>query len=201
MSTEHLNSPVAHLVRYSIASADMYYTELGMRDVFLTTDRQGNFHIQGELTGGGTCTAIELCEIFLEYAMNCYAWSTPDEAMCSMGGFAQRIGRATGVFLQANTYLLKSRNPTDYALEHLFQTMNARISIKYAGAMEYLTVTDCPLEIAAASSGLRDVELAHHGINVMCQSMLQVINPEVTVKTSPKIHPEFVFSVLRPAFA
>lgn len=201
MSTEYSQSYIAHLFRYAIASADMYYTELGMRDVFLTTDDLGNFHIRGELTGGGASTAIELCDIFLEYAMNCYTWCNLDESVYHMQDFAERIGHLTGEFLQAHICLSQWENPTDRVLEHLFQTLKARITIQYAGTIEHFIVIDCPLENAADSSGLRNVELAHYGINLMCQSMIQVINPQVTLKTSPTIHPEFDFSVLQPAYS
>ena len=201
MSTEHSKSNIAHLFRYPIASADMYYAELGMRDVFLTTDDEGNFHIRGELTGGGASTAIQLCQIFLEYAMNCYTWYNLDKSLHYMQVFAQCMGRSTGEFLQENTCLFRCDNPTERALEHLFQTMNARIAIKFSETMEHFTVIDCPLEKAAAGSGLWNIELAHHGINLMCQSMIQTINPQVTIETSPTIHPEFVFSVSQPTFA
>ena len=202
MSMEHSKSYITQLFRYSITSADMYYTELGMRDVFLTTDERGHFHIRAELTGGGASTAIELCQIFLEYAMNCCTWCNWQESLHHMRDFAQCIGSCTGKYLQDNTPLLfLCDNPIDHVLVQLFQTMNARISIKYSGTIEHLTVLDCPLEETAVSSGLRNIELAHDGINLMCQSMIQAINPEVTLKTSPTIHPEFVFSVLRPAFA
>ena len=201
MSTEHAKSHVTHLFRYSITSADMYYTELGLRDVILRTDEQGNFHIQGETVGGDASTAIELCQIFLEYAMYCCAWCDLDEALYHMQNFAQHIGHSTGEFLKENTCLFKLDNPTDRALEHLFQTMNARISIQYSGAIEHFIVIDCPLEKAAERSGLRNTELAHHGINIMCQSMIQAINPKVTMETSPKVHPEFAFTILQPAFA
>ena len=194
MSTEHL-------CRYAIASADMYYTELGERDVVLKSDEQGNFHIWGEPVGGNASTAIELCQVFLEYAMYCCAGCNPDEALYYMEGFAEHIGCSIGKFLKENICLFKSDNPTSCALEHLFQTMNARISIEFSGSKERFIVTDCPLESAAEHSGLWNIELAHHGINTMCQSMVQAINPEVTLKTSPNIHPEFAFTILKPEFA
>lgn len=201
MSMQHSPAYVTHLYRYSIASADMYYTELGLRDVILRTDEQGNFHILGESVGADASTAIDLCEIFLEYAMYCCTWCDMDEASYHMQDFAQHIGHSIGKFLKENTCLIKSDNPADRALEHLFQTMNARISIKYSGAIEHFIVIDCPLEEATERSGLRNIELAHYGINIMCQSMVAAINPEVIVKTSPKIHPEFDFTILKPVFA
>jgi hypothetical protein len=179
----------------------MYYTELGLRDVILRSDEQGNFHIQGEFVGGDSSTAIELCEIFLEYAMYCCAWCDLEEALYHMQDFAEHIGHSIGKFLRENTYLVRLENPIDRALEHLFQTMNARITIKYSGAIENFIVIDFPLEEAAQRSGLRNIELAHHGINIMCQSMIEVMQPEVTLKTSPAIHPEFAFTILKPEFS
>lgn len=201
MLTEHSTTCIKHLFRYSIASSDMYFTELGLRDVILRTDEQGNFHILGETVGGDVSTAIELCQIFLEYAMYCCTCCDQDEVLDHMGNFAQHIGRSIGEFLKANTCLFKLANPIDSALEHLFQTMNACIAIKYSGAIEHFIVLDCPLENAAEHSGLRNIELAHHGINVMCQSMIQTVNPNVAFETSPEMHPEFAFTILKPEFA
>lgn len=201
MSTKHLKPRVAHLFRYPIASADMYYTEFGVREVLMSSDDQGNFHIWGEMAGGDAPTTIELCEIFLEYAMYCRTWCSLDETLFFMQEFGQRIGQAIGTFLRENSYLLQSGNPVDHALEYLFQTINARILIQHSGDIEHFVVIDCPLEKAAASSGLQNVELAHHGINIMCQSMVQTMDPVVTIETSSEIHPEFDFSILKPVFA
>lgn len=201
MSTEHSKSHIAHLFRYSIASADMYYTEFGLRDVLMTSDDQANFYIWGEMAGGDTPTTIELCEIFLEYAMYCCTFCSPDEALYYMQDFGQRMGQAVGKFLGENTCLFQSGDPTDGALEHLFQTINARILIQHSGDIEHFVVIDFPLEKAAASSGLQNIELAHYGMNIMCQSMIQTINPTVIVETSPKAYPEFVFSIFKPVFA
>jgi hypothetical protein len=179
----------------------MYYSESGLRDVVLRTDDAGNFHIQGKAVGGSTSTTIELCEIFLEYAMYCCSWCDREGALSQMQGFAQRIGRAIGEFLRENSHLLESEISTDRALEYLFQTMNAHVVINYAGAVEHLIIMDCPLRDAAIRSGLWNIELAHRGINMMCRSMLEVISPEVIVETSPGIHPEFSFTILKPEFA
>jgi hypothetical protein len=179
----------------------MYYNESGLRDVILRTNEQGDFRIRGEMVGGDPSEAIELCQIFLEYAMCCCAWCSLDMARYHMQDFAQHMGRSVGEFLKENTCLFQSGDSTDLALEHLFQTMNAHVSIKSSGKIEDFVVTDCPLETAAEHSGLRDIELAHHGINVMCQNMIQAVNPEVILRTSPEICPEFAFTILKPEYA
>ena len=201
MSTEHLGSCTLNLYRYSMASADMYYSEVGTRDVFLTTDEWGSFQIWAQIVGEDAPTAINLCEIFLEYAMYCCTWCNQDEVLQRMQDFAGQIGRSIGKCLKENTCVLKWDNPIDRVLEHLFETMNAHIAIDHSGAIEHLIVMDAPLEIAAEHSGLRNIELAHHGMNVMCQNMIQAFNPDLVLEASPKIHPEFDFTILKPEFA
>lgn len=201
MSTEHFGSCTVHLCRYSMASADMYYSEVGMRDVFLSADEWGNFQIWAQIVGEDTSTAINLCEIFLEYAMYCSTWCNPHEAHCHMQDFAKQIGDSIGKGLTENVCLLKWDNPIDRVLEHLFETVNAHVVIDHFGTREHFMVTDFPLEIAAEHSGLKNIELAHHGINVMCQHIIQAVNPKAILETSPEIRPEFDFTILKPEFA
>jgi hypothetical protein len=190
-----------HLCRYTIASADMYYSELGLRDVTLRIDELGNFQIVGETSEGDLSTTVGLCEIFLEYAMYCCTWWELDEAFHQMQDFAAHIGHSVGQFLKRNTHLAQFHNPCDCALEHLFQAINAHVSIDYSEGIEHFAVVDCPLEEAAEHSGLRNIELAHYGINIMCQNMIEAINPRVNINTTSEMHPEFVFTILKPEFA
>lgn len=201
MVMEHPAIRIKYLLRYPIASSDLYYSEMGLRDIVLKIDESGDFYIQGQIVGGDACAAIELCEIFLEYAMNCCAWCSADEALNHMQEFGQQIGYSIGNFLKENICFVDSERPIDHLLEHLFHTMHAHIAIKYSGAWEQFFVTDYPLEDAAARCGLRNIELAHYGINTLCQSMIQVINPHVIMNASPEIRPEFAFMMLKPEFA
>ena len=66
------------ICRYPIASSDMYYSEVGQRDVYVRDDLVHGFQIWGQLTGTGEETAISLCEIFLEYLFHiflCFAFA------------------------------------------------------------------------------------------------------------------------------
>lgn len=201
MSTEHFGSCTVHLCRYSMASADMYYSEVGTRDVFLSADERGNFQIWAQIVEEDASTAINLCEIFLEYAMYCCTWCNRDESLCHMQDFAEEIGDSIGECLKENACLRQWDHPIERVLKHLFETMNAHVAIDHFGAREHFIVMDAPLEIAAEHSGLRNIELAHHGVNVMCQHIVQAVNPEATLETSPKLHPEFDFTIVKPEFA
>jgi hypothetical protein len=144
---------------------------------------------------------IELCEIFLEYAMCCCLWCDPEKARYQMQSFAQCIGRSIGEFLRENTGAFTPEHPSEHALEQLFQTVKARTSVAISGAIEHFIVMDCPLERAAERSGLGNIELAHYGMNCLCQSMIQAIQPGMMLYVSEAIRPEFDFTLLRPEFA
>jgi hypothetical protein len=62
-------------------------------------------------------------------------------------------------------------------------------------------VTDYPLEKAAKRSGLWDVELAHCGINSMCQSLIRYLHPSFAVSSSSDAHSGFTFTILTPTYA
>ena len=82
------------ICRYPIASGDMYYGEVGQRDVYVRDDLLHGFQIWGELTGAGEETAISLCEIFLEYAMTCQTGYEEEQAYALMESFGSGMGQA-----------------------------------------------------------------------------------------------------------
>ena len=49
MTTQSVELHTTCLLRYVIASADMYYAEMEQRDVFLSCDEHGNFRFWGEV--------------------------------------------------------------------------------------------------------------------------------------------------------
>lgn len=199
MTNQYSEPHTAHLFRYVIASADMYYSEMEQRDVFLASDEQGNFRIWGE-TAEGSSTEIDLCEIFLEYALYCYTWCSTAEAFYHMQDFGEHIGQSLAKYL-GNPPPLISENPMAGALECVFKTMDVCLTIEHCESEVRFIATSCPLEKAAERSGLRNVELAHYGINTMCQSLIHAMNPDLTLSASPETGREFIFTILMPAAA
>ncbi len=194
-------SSTAHLFRYVLASADMYYAELEQRDVFIGADANGHVRIWAETVNGGQSTKIELCRVFLEYAMYCASSFGPAEAQYQMQGFGERLGHQLAAYLRRNPGLLTSQNPALGALECVFGTIGAHFFEDYAQAGVRFLVTDCPLEEAAKRSGLSNIELARHGVNAMCTSLCVGMNPQVVVSTSPANRPELMFTLSLPVAA
>jgi len=192
---------VTHLLSYVIASADMYYAEMEQREVFLSCDEQGGFRIGGKMADGESSTTIGLFEIFLEYALYCCSWAGAEEALFNMQDFGERFGKALAKQLENNILLSKSRNSTSHMLRYIFETVDAHPAVENVEAGVRIILTDYPLEKAAERSGLGDVELAHHGINSMCQSLVRCLHPKVSLSTSSDARSEFIFTILTPRFA
>lgn len=201
MTFPRLERSAVHLFRYTIASADMYFSELEERDVYVGKDDDGHVRIWGQLADGGSTTKVELCRVFLEYALYCGTSFGTAEAHYQMELFGQRLGRRLAEYLRVNPMLLTSKNPALGALECLFGTIHAGYFEDYAQTGVRFVVTDCPLEEAARRSGLMNIEMARYGINAMCQSLCISMNPGLRVSTSPATRPEFAFTLSLPVAA
>lgn len=184
---------VTRLCRYTIASADMYFAEMEQRDVFVSVGGEHELCIWGEVSGAGSATAIDLCQVFLEYALYCRSWCSSSEAHYHMHGFGEQIGNALAKYLGGVVRLRAAVNPALAGLDLVLEAMHACHSSEPAGPESDLIVVDCALETAARRSGMGDVELAHHGINAMCQSLMRALNPGLAVSAAPDDRPDFVF--------
>jgi hypothetical protein len=201
MATKYIESSAVHLFRYMLASADMYYSEVEERDVFIGNDENGAFSIWGETAEGGPATKISLCEVFLEYGLYCCSWCSLGERLYHMQNFGERLGHAVSRYLQENPTLLAGGDRAVRALEDVFGAIGACFAAEYAQDEIRFTVTDCPLENTARHSGLANLELAHHGINAMCRSLIIDLDPGATVNASSEIRPGFILTIKEPIVA
>lgn len=183
------------LCRYAIAASDMYYTELEQRDVFAQDDPQKGFRIWGEIPGSGSATAVELCQMFLEYAMYSRTWCRPDEAIYNIQGFGTRLGLALAKFMQENPPPETSDCVGACALMCVLESMKVQLSIEQVGPELRFIFAECPLVETAERTGLREVDLALYGVNAMCQSLVNTIDPHLTIHMPVKISQEFVYAV------
>ncbi len=195
MITQPAERHVTHLFRYSIASADMYYAEMEQRDVFLSYDGQGNFRICGEIVGGGSSTATDLFRVFLEYGLYCCSWCNMAEALYHMQDFGECFGRSLAAHLKDIVPPSMLDDSTVQVLKCIFETADVSLSIENIGGEVRIVITDFPLDKAAECSGLRNVELARHGINSMCQTLIQGINPSLHLSASSDARSEFIYTI------
>ncbi len=183
------------ICRYPIASADMYYSEIGQRDVYALDDLVQGFQIWGELTGAGEDTAINLCEIFLEYAMVCQTGYPEDQAYGLMESFGSGLGQAVAMYMLDHTFLNGFPNPGVCALECILETLHVDFTIHQIGPELRFILCDCPFDKTAGQTGLPQSELAHVGLNAMCQGLLKVIQPELPVASPVDDRYDHVFAI------
>jgi hypothetical protein len=183
------------ICRYPIASSDMYYNEVGQRDVYVRDDLLHGFQIWGELSGAGYETAISLCEIFLEYALFCQTGYEENQAYALMESFGSGLGQATAIYMQDNIFLNGFPNPGVCALECVLETLKVDFTIHQVGPELRFIICDCPFEKTAGQTGLPQSELAHVGLNAMCQGLLKVIQPELPVASPVDDRYDHIFTI------
>jgi hypothetical protein len=183
------------LCRYPIASSDMYYSELGQRDVYVYDDPQHGFRMWGELTGGGEETAIPLCEVFLEYAMLCQPWADETTAYYQMESFGEGLGEAVAQYIHDNILSGTLANPGACALECVLESLDLNFTIHQIGPELRFIICECPFDEIARRTGMPQSELGHVGINAMCQSLLHAIQPELPVSSPIDERIDHIFAI------
>lgn len=195
METQTTEQQVNRLYRYFLASADTYYAAVGERDVCVSINPQGELRIWGEMHGAGTNSAINLCEVFLEYGMYCHTWKDSQEATNVMRGFGEFIGDSLANYMKTNIKFDSTKNPGACALECILESINAQINIEQVGPDLSFIIADCPIQEVAQRTGLRDVELAYYGFNVMVQSLLHSIDPGISLNLPSNASSKQVYSI------
>jgi hypothetical protein len=201
MAVQPAGSYVTHLLSYAIASADMYYTEMERCDVFLSCNERENLHIWGQTAYGEPPITKDLFEMFLEYALYCGSLPDREEMRSAMQNFGERLGRSLANHLQNDVLLSRSCTSICQILKYILETVDSHPYVDSDDTEMCVTVADYPLEKVAKRSGLWNIELAHYGINSMCQCLIHCINPHLSVNASADIHSEFIFTILMPSYA
>jgi hypothetical protein len=183
------------ICRYPIASSDMYYNEVGQREVYVCDDLLHGFQIWGELSGAGEVSGISLCEIFLEYAMFCQTGYDEVQAYALMESFGSGMGQAVAIYMLDNIFLNGFPNPGICALECVLETLKVNFTIHQIGPELRFIICDCPFEKTASQTGLPQSELAHVGLNAMCQGLLKVIQPELPVASPVDERYDHIFAI------
>ena len=194
MQTRPYEPPTQLLLRYTVASGDMFYAEQEQRDVLLGRDDHGHIRIWGATANGNPAARIGLCRVFLEYALYLSSWCSPAEANFHMQDLGERLGHGLARYLQNNPALLAPSDPTVRALEQIFEAVGADFSEEYLESGVRFLVSHCPVEEAAKRSGLTHVELARHGVNALCRTLIQDMDPSLVVSTAPDNLGEFMFT-------
>lgn len=193
--SEKITSHATLICRYPIASGGLYYAEVGQRNVYVYDDPLNGFRIWGELVGMGEESSIPLCEVFLEYAMSCQAWDDETTAYYQMESFGEGMGQALAQYISDTILAGSYANPGACALECVLESLDLNFTIHQIGPELRFIIVNCPFEDIARRTGMPQSELAHVGINAMCQSLLHAIQPELPVNSPVDEHIDHIFSL------
>ncbi len=200
------NAPQPHITQlfsYPIASGDIYYSVINERMLCVCDDPVQGLHIWGEIPGGGIDNAADLCQVFSEYAMTCAAGNEEAQAFRNMESFGNRLGEALAVYIKNSTSMDMSKNPGARSLECILEAMNAQFTIEQRDKEQRFVLESCPLCSEAKQKSLYDVDLAHYGINALCQSLIHALDPNSDVHALASQQGDHTFLVVQlagPAF-
>ncbi|MDI6694849.1 MAG: hypothetical protein QME21_07385 [Anaerolineales bacterium] len=201
MSTKFSERNAVRLYRYPVASADIYHCEVNQREIFICDDPVRGFRIWGEIPDLGSVSAVNLCQIFLEYAMYCQTWRDSLKARQTMQSFAKDLGIALANYFKNHPAAMLAANIGVCALECILESMDAHFTVEQIGSELNFTVMGCPVLDTARRSGLLEVELAHYGVNMLCQSLIRAIDPNLVIHAPENALAKHIYSIGAPVYA
>ncbi len=194
MKTNKSESGPVWLTGFVIASADMFYSGTNERDIYIQDDPQKGFRIWGEVPGGGIAAA-DLGEVLLELAMTCAAEATLPQAYRRMDMFGKKLGEALAVHIVRSTPAESSLNRAACALECVLESLGVQFVVEQVGDDLSYTLEHCPLCEKSDRTGITQVELAHHGLNALCYSLIHALDPEMKVRLPRKPGADRIFAM------
>jgi formate transporter len=189
-------TPAVLLYSFTIASADMFYSEINQREIYVRDDPETGFHIWGELPGGGGVADADLGEILLEYAMTCAAQGSLPQAYRQMDTFGKSLGERLAIRIIQSTPAEATVNRAACALECVLESLGVQFVVEQDGGELSYTLDSCPLCDKAARTGLSQVELAHHGLNALCHSLVEALDPDLIMRLPREPDRDQIFTVV-----
>jgi hypothetical protein len=186
------------LCSYVIASGDMFYTEANQRVIYVEDDPVGGFRLWGMIPGLETTAAANLSQVLLEFSMTCDTSGNLLQAYRTMDAFGKRLGEELAIKMVAFTPAKSAASRAAAALQCILESLPVSFTIQREGGQVNYVLEHCPLCKEAERVGIRQVELAHHGLNSLIQSQLQAFDPSLTVRIPTDHQGDHVISLVAP---
>lgn len=196
-NSQSLATPIGSFV---IASADMYYSEQNRRIVYVQDDPESGFHIWGEIPDIGSVSSVNLCELVLEYALTCRALGDLSVAQYNMGAFAQKLGQALANYL-IDRIPDELENACVCAMECVIESMKVGFAMEQVSGELRFVLEECPLHETAIRTGFTGEDLAHYGIQVLCETLVQAFDPRLSISIPLEEDVQHVFTITLPVYA
>ena len=157
--------------------------------------------VWGELLGVGEKSAVDLCDIFFEYALTCSALGDHSQTLRCMESFAVRLGKRLAEHIKAITLMERNQDPGTFALGCVMEAMHAHFIMEQGDPECRYIIQSCPICESARRKCLPYVDLVHFGIYKLCQNLLQELDPFLSLCAPAFSEADHLFSVVKPAVA
>ncbi len=188
------------ILTYPIASGELHYAVENERTVYVQDEPETGFSLYGQLAGATEASSVNLAEVLLEFAMTWNTRGDPSEAQRQMGIFGGHIGEALAAQSATNEPFNSALGLAACALGDVLRSLDASFAYYQTPNQAKYQLDACPLCAAAEATGLvGEAELAYHGLNAICQSLVSAIDPQLRVQLPGTANGKNVISILAPA--
>jgi len=178
----------------------MCYAVENERTVYLEGDAETGYNLYGQIPGGSESSAVNLAEVLLEFAMTWNGPGDPSEARRQMQVFGGHIGEALAVQNATNKSFNCTLGLAACALGDVLHSMDASFACYQTPNQAKYQLDANPLRAAAEATGLEgEADLAYHGLNAICQSLVSAIDPRLRIQLPGAANGRNVISILGPA--
>lgn len=199
MVARPIERQVSKILSYVVASSDLFYSESNRRDIFIQSDDGTCFRVWAEIVELGEISAANLCEIFLEYSLTCQTMGDQPSRLACMQEFSEIFGQRLALYIKTRLCPPVERSDVPFcAMSCILDSMQVKFTVQESNTELSFVLERCPLQAAALKSGLSDIELAHYGVGVLCDSVMRSLDPSLSVHVPQAVGDEHVFIVNLP---
>jgi hypothetical protein len=189
------------LFNYVIASADMFYSEVNERTIYIDDDGEGRLRISAETPTVGSASSVDLGNILLEYALTCKAQGDLAKAYRQIDAFGKHLGEKVAIEVIRSMPAEMPIRQAACALECILGSLNVPFSLEETDEELRYNLDLCPLCEVSEKTGLSEVELGHHGLSALCRGFIKALGSELGIRLPPISHSDHIFAVRRPTEA
>jgi hypothetical protein len=178
----------------------MRYVVENERAVYLQDDPETGFIIYGEIPDEGDATSVNLAEVLLEFATSWDAPGDQSEAQRQSEILGRHIGEAVADRIAQTIPASSGLQRAACALEDILHSLDVPFANQQQTRNKLRYELDqYPLHpTAEVTSTSRAVELAHHTLNAICQSLVSAIDPKLQIQLPGGPNAEHVIRVRAP---
>lgn len=181
MILKNLRVRESSLFTYVIGSADVWFSGVNERTLYLRNDPDLGPVVRGEICDLGPDCHANLGQVLLEYALSCEGCQVQDKSSELLVCLGERLGTifAKKLYQDQDLVNLPILERVCGAFDFILQSMDLEFRmVQTADGIRY-DLNCCPLVETAQQTGLlQGLVTARRGFIAICESMLALLAPE-----------------------